>query len=61
MDLLEFAKWAGGAIAAILAGGFVYRRVTTRSSRSSFRVVSQKNNRAGGDIVGGNSTKINKK
>lgn len=61
MDWLEFLKWAGTGIAAAVAGGFVYKRVTTRKSTSSIRLVSQKNNRAGGDIIAGNSVKKNTK
>ena len=57
MDWIELAKWGGGILAAAIAGGFVFKRVTTRRSANSVRIVSQKNNTAGGDIVAGNSIK----
>jgi hypothetical protein len=61
MDLILLAKWAIGVIAAAIAGGFAYKRVITNKSKSSFNIVSQKNNRAGGDIIAGNSVKNSNK
>jgi hypothetical protein len=59
MDWMEIGKWVAG----ILAGGVVFKFVSNRisSKKSSIRITSQKNNSAGGDIVGGDSTKTEKK
>ncbi|WP_143135416.1 hypothetical protein [Burkholderia ubonensis] len=63
MDWQAIAKWVGVVIAAAVAAGLVVKLTISlrRSSKSSFRVVSQKNNRAGGDIIAGNSVKKNTK
>ena len=51
------------ALAGLIAGGFVIKAVvSSRSSRrTETRIVSQKNNQAGGDIVAGDSTKTTTK
>ncbi|WP_157654315.1 hypothetical protein [Burkholderia ubonensis] len=63
MDWQAIAKWVGVVIAAAVAAGLVVKLTISlrRSSKSSVRVVSQKNNRAGGDIIAGNSVKKNTK
>ena len=65
MDWELIGKWLAGIIAAVVASGIVIkitRRTSNRSSnKSSTRIVSQKNNHAGGDIVAGNSIKKNNK
>lgn len=55
--------YAVGAIAAILAAGYAVKVVITRktSNKTDVKFTSQRNNSAGGDIIAGNSTKINKK
>lgn len=52
-----------GTAGAIIGGGFVWRKVVrkTQNHTSSIRIVSQKNNKTKGDIVAGDSTKINNK
>lgn len=59
MDWEVIGKWVAGIVAALVASGVVVKLVVMRrtSNRSSIRVVSQKNNIAGGDIVAGNSAK----
>lgn len=63
MDWQAIAKWVGVVIAAAVAAGLVIKLTIShrRSSKSSVRVVSQKNNRAGGDIIAGDSVKKNAK
>ncbi|WP_156162574.1 hypothetical protein [Burkholderia sp. MSHR3999] len=63
MDWQAIGKWVGVVIAAAVAAGLVVKLTISlrRSSKSSVRVVSQKNNRAGGDIIAGNSVKKNAK
>jgi hypothetical protein len=56
MDWTEIGKWVLAAIAAIGAIGLVVKFSISRKSSTSTtaRTVTQNNNRAGGDIVGGN-------
>ncbi|MDF3081480.1 hypothetical protein [Burkholderia sola] len=63
MDWQAIAKWVGVVIAAAVAAGLVIKLSVSlrRSSKSSVRIVSQKNNRAGGDIIAGDSVKKNAK
>lgn len=63
MDWFEIVMWAAGVIAAIIAAGLVIKLTITRksSSDSSVRIVSQKNNQAGGDIIAGDSVKKDRK
>lgn len=61
MDWLEIAKVVGAVIAAVVGGGLVLKKISKRNSRSDIRIVSQKNNTAGGDIVAGDSSKKNLK
>lgn len=62
MDWSEIWKWIAGVIAAIAVSGIAIKYASSRKSsrRSNTNIVSQKKNTAGGDIVGGNSTKITK-
>lgn len=62
MDAVEIYKILG-IIATALAAGFAIKIVISRknSSKKETRIISQKNNIAGGDIVAGNSTKTNNK
>lgn len=53
MDWQEIGKWVAGIIAAIVGGGLIFRFAFVRNSHSSERTVTQNNNRAGRDIVGG--------
>ena len=57
MDLLEIGKWVLAAIAALAAAGVVIKIVLVRKSSTtkSERTVIQKNNKAGRDIIGGDS------
>lgn len=59
MDVASILKILA-AVAAIFAAGFTVKTVVSKrsSTKSEFKVVSQKNNTAGGDIVAGSSTKI---
>lgn len=59
MDWIAIGKWAAGILAAAIAAGIVIKFTVNRhnSSKSSIRVTSQKNNKAGGDIIGGDSVK----
>lgn len=59
MDLADVWKWVAGAVAALVTGGVVFKLTSSsRSSKdSSVRVVTQNNNRAGGDIIAGDSIK----
>ena len=63
MDWLSIGKWIAGIVAVIVTAGIVIKVVvSTRNSKSkSTRFVSQKNNRAGGDIIAGDSMKKNSK
>jgi hypothetical protein len=49
----------GVALAGAIAGGFIIKIVISgrTSRRTDTRIVSQKKNEAGGDIVAGDSTK----
>lgn len=57
MDWAEIGKWALGAIAVLAGVGFAFKMVFVRKSTStnSERTVVQTNNKAGRDIVGGDS------
>lgn len=59
MDWQEIGKWALAAIGALVAGGIVIRLVFVKKNNSSERTVTQNNNRAGRDIIGGD--KIDKR
>ncbi|MBQ0960223.1 hypothetical protein KAK06_14810 [Ideonella sp. 4Y11] len=63
MDWVAIGKWAAPIIAAIIAAGIAFKFTIDRrkSSKSSVRITSQKNNKAGGDIIGGDSVKKNAK
>lgn len=58
MDWLAIGKWVAGIIVAAVGAGIVFKLTVSRrsSSNSSVRITSQKNNIAGGDIVGGDKT-----
>jgi hypothetical protein len=58
MDWSTIGTIAAALIGAI-AGGFVIKKVV--SQRKDVRIVSQKSNTAGGDIVAGDSTKTTSK
>lgn len=53
MDWKSVGLWVAGVIAALSAAGFVIRFMSVRKSSRSSRTVTQKNNRAGRDIIGG--------
>lgn len=53
MNWLEIGKWVVGIIVAIVGGGLIFRFAFVRKSHNSERTVTQKNNRAGRDIIGG--------
>lgn len=53
MDWQEVGKWVAGIVAAIVGGGLVFRFAFVRKSQNSTRTVTQSNNRAGRDIIGG--------
>ena len=55
MDWTEIGKWIGGIIAAAVATGLVFKFAFVRKSSKTSRTVTQTNNRAGRDIVGGDS------
>lgn len=59
MDWFEVAKWVAGLATALIAGGLVIKlAVKNKSSKdNSVRIVSQKYNNAGGDIIAGDSVK----
>lgn len=59
MDWHEILKWAAGAIAALVAGGIVIKLTFNRkhTATGDVRITTQNNNKAGGDIIGGDSTK----
>lgn len=59
MDWQEIAKWVFGVVAAIFGGGIIFRFAFVRKNHSSERTVTQNNNRAGRDIIGGD--KIDKR
>ena len=59
MDWQEIGKWTLAAIGALAAGGLVIRLVFIKKNNSSERTVTQNNNRAGRDIIGGD--KIDKR
>ncbi|WP_238913010.1 hypothetical protein [Achromobacter insolitus] len=63
MDWSEIGKWLAGIIAAVVAGGLTLKLVSYRltSKKTRVHITSQKNNSAGGDIIGGNSVKTIKK
>lgn len=50
-------------IIGVLAAGFTIKTIISNRSKknTNVRIVSQKNNTAGGDIVAGDSTKITSK
>lgn len=55
---MEWLKYIVAAITAIVAGWSVKILISNRSTRlKRTTIVSQKNNRAGGDIVGGDMNK----
>jgi|GEM_PF-2898150 len=62
MDWTEIWKWIAGVIAALIAGGLVIKLAFTAKSskRKSVRVVVQKDIKAGGDVIGGDSIKKTK-
>jgi len=53
MNWQEMGKWVAGIIAALVAGGLVFRFVLIRKSGNNQRSVTQTTNRAGRDIIGG--------
>jgi hypothetical protein len=53
MDWQEIGKWAAGVVTAVVGGGLLFRFVSVKKSNNSERTVTQKNNHAGRDIVGG--------
>lgn len=55
MDWSEIAKWVAGIVALVFGGGLAFKFVSSRNT--SVRMTSQKNNKAGGDIIGGDSAK----
>jgi hypothetical protein len=58
---MDWLKYVVAAVAAIAAGWSVKVLISNRSTRSKrTTIVSQKNNRAGGDIVGGDMHKNNR-
>ena len=63
MDWSEIGKYVGILAAAIGGAGLVLKFSSSRSSKSkkNTRVIIQKNNTAGGDIIGGDSKKTVKK
>lgn len=63
MDWSEIGKYVGILAAAIGGAGLVLKFSSSRSSKSkkNTRVTIQKNNTAGGDIIGGDSKKTVKK
>lgn len=63
MDWIAIGKWIAGVIVAAIAAGIVFKFTVNRRnySKSSIRVTSQKNLKAGGDIIGGDSVKKNSK
>lgn len=61
MDVTKIVLALIAAVAAALAGGFVWKWTVTNTAKkkSNVRIVSQKNNTAGGDIVAGDKvTKV---
>lgn len=63
MDSTKVVLAVIGTLGVIFAAGTVWRWTSINRSRkaSVFKVVSQKNNIAGGDIVAGNSAKTETK
>lgn len=63
MDWTEIGKWVLAAIAVIGAIGLVVKFSISRKSSTSTtkRTVTQNNNRAGRDIVGGDSVDNSKR
>lgn len=59
MDWVTVGKWLAGIVAAIAAAGVVVRFVFVRKSSHGNRSVTQTNNHAGRDIIGGD--KIDKR
>lgn len=59
VDNWDVLKWIGGTIAALVGGGLVFKWTGVRKSSkdSSTRIVVQSNNKAGGDIIAGDSVK----
>jgi hypothetical protein len=58
---MDWLKYVVAAVTAIAAGWSVKVLISNRSTRSKrTTIVSQKNNRAGGDIVGGDMNKSNR-
>lgn len=62
MDMTELGDWALKVLAALAVGGLVVKFAISRrdSKRSALRITSQRNNVAGGDIIGGDSVKKGK-
>jgi len=63
MDWEMLGKWAAAIVSILVASGLVIRVAISRrtSKRSNVRIVSQKNNIVGGDMIAGNSFKRNNK
>lgn len=59
MNWQEIGKWAIAIVAAAVGGGIIFRFVFIKKNNSSERSVTQNNNRAGRDIIGGD--KIDKR
>lgn len=59
MDWQEVGKWVVSLVAAAVGGGLIFRFVFIKKNSSSERTITQKNNRAGRDIIGGD--KIDKR
>jgi hypothetical protein len=53
MEWQEAGKWIAGLIAAAVGGGLVFRFVFVKKNNNSERSITQNNNRAGRDIIGG--------
>lgn len=56
MDWNEIGKWALALATAVIGGGIAFKYVRKSKSSSNSRTVIQKNNKAGRDIIGGDST-----
>jgi len=62
MDWSEIAKWILAVIAALAVAGFVFKFVFVRkTTTNNTRTVIQNNNKAGRDIIGGDSTNNTRK
>jgi hypothetical protein len=53
MDWQEIGKWVVAVVTAAVGGGLIFRFVFIKKSNSSEHTVTQNNNRAGRDIIGG--------